>query len=248
MSPIRLHPHTERLSCGLSGAPAFPDESFSLGFPETIGDVAAPVYSHLLDWSWTSLGGGALRCIGERPGELSFEMLLTPGEDMVSARFALTNESSRAWDQGMSFNCFQCGHAASVRDHDCLRHHVRARGAFRRLVELPRTFGPRPTVQLYGVEGAPDPAELPFVAGFHSTSGAVLEPWIAIAARDGERLAATASHPGLFLFQNQEYSCIHAAAGFGPMVPGETAFAESRVYLVEASLPEWYARLQSEPW
>jgi hypothetical protein len=248
MSPILVQPDAHDLSCELSEVPAFPGEIFRLGYPEAIGDAAAPLHRHSLDWRWTSLGGGALRCSGGSPGELAFEMLLVPGEDVVSVRFTLTNQSTRLWEHGMAFNCFGCGKAPSVRDHDCVRHHVGTRGGFRRLVELPRTFGPRPTVQLYGVDGAPPPEEVPFVAGFQATSSAVLEPWIAIVARDGQRLAATAAKPGLFLFQNREYSCIHAGTGFGPMAPGATAAAENRVYLAQGGLDEWYARYQAEVW
>ena len=146
----------------------------------------------------------------------------------------------------MAFNCLQCGEAPSIRDHDCARHWVRAGGELKRLIELPRRFGPRPTVQLSSVEHQPPGAEIPFVAHCKATPDIALEGWMAIASRDGKRLVAAASKPALFLFQNMEYSCIHSAAGFGPMEPGQTAEALTRLYFVEATLGEWHERMRGE--
>ena len=102
----------------------------------------------------------------------------------------------------------------SIRDNECLRTWVRTGGEFKRLVELPRVFGPRPAVQLYSVEGAPLGKDIPFVPNFAATPDLVIEPWMAMVSRDGKRLVATVSKPGLFLFQNREFSCIHCGTGF----------------------------------
>jgi hypothetical protein len=146
----------------------------------------------------------------------------------------------------MMFNCFQCGSAPALRDHDGQRHWVRTGGEFRRLIEVPRVCGPRPAIQLYSVEKAPPGRRIPFVAGFQATPDVVLEGWMAIQSRDGKRLAATVSKPALFLFQNLEYSCIHSAADFGEVPPVQSAEALNRLYFVEASLADWYRRLRAE--
>jgi len=123
---------------------------------------------------------------------------------------------------------------------------VRTQGRFRRLVEIPRKYGPRPTVQLYSVEGAPDAKGIPFVAGFQATPDVILQGWLAIQSHDGQRLVAVASRPTLFLFQNMEYSCIHASPGFGELGPGETGEALTRLYFVRSSVEEWHQRMQEE--
>jgi hypothetical protein len=64
--------------------------------------------------------------------------------------------------------------------------------------------------------------------------------------RDRKRLVATVSKPGLFLFQNREFSCIHCATGFGEMRPGQTAEAINMVYFVAASLATWQRRMETE--
>lgn len=246
MVNLRLVPDPQRMLCHVVDVPAFPGESFALAYPETIGSATKPIHFDQFDWQWSPLPGGEVRCRGGRNGELRFDLLLTPSEDQVRVRIALTNLGTRPWDRALAFNCVQCGHAPSIRDHDGLRHWVRAGGEFRRLVELPRVHGPRPTLQTYLVQGGPDLAELPFVANFGATPAVRLEPWIAIASRAGDRWVATVSAPGLFLFHNREYSCIHAATGFGTVQPGATVLGENRVYFVPGSLAEWHARMRAD--
>jgi hypothetical protein len=54
------------------------------------------------------------------------------------------------------------------------------------------------------------------------------------------------SKPGLFLFQNREYSCIHCGAGFGELKPGQTAEAVNKVYFVASTLEAWHRRMTAE--
>ncbi len=230
----------------LECVPAFPGESFSVGMPESIGDAAhtTPIYD--ADALWTDTGGGVWTCAGGSPGELDYALTVTPAEDWVDFDFVLTNRSTRHWDQSMAFNCFMPLDAPSVKDHECVRHWCRQGRRFRTLTEVPRRFSARPTVQAYSIAGAPRADTLPCTAHFHATPDVLLDDWLAIVARDGARLMAAVSRPALFLFQNMEYSCIHSAAGFGALGPGETGCAKTRLYLVQSSLPTWYARMKAE--
>jgi len=246
MGQIRIEPIPNSMVCRLTDIPAFPGARFGLGYPEAIGDAAQACWFNLIRPDWERANGGeSWQSIGSVAGELSYSLLVTPADDVVVVRLTLTNESDRTWRQSLAFNCFQCG-SAPIRDHECLRHWVRAGGEFKRLVELPRVFSPRPAVQLYSVEGAPRGMDIPFVAGFRATPDVVLEGWMAIQSRDGKRLVATVSKPALFLFQNMEYSCIHSAAGFGRLEPGQTAEAVNRVYCVEAPLEAWHKRMKAD--
>lgn len=246
MARLRLQGQPGAMACAVTDVPAFPGERFTLGYPEAVGDVAGPYWFGSIKPAWEERDDGVWISTGEQPGQVSYVMTLTPSEDAVTAHFRLTNHSATTWTHGMAFNCVQCAAAPSLRDHDCLRHWVRAGGQFRRLAEVPRVFGPRPAIQLYSVEGAPPGRELPFVANFHATPDVVLAPWMAIVSRDGKRLLATVSQPGLFLFQNREYSCIHSGAGFGELEPGQTAEAVNRTYFVEAPLADWHRRMCEE--
>ena len=246
MPAIRLQPVPGQMAVHVLDVPVFPGEGFHLGIPESIGDAARSVWFGAVEPAWEQLDGGAWRQTARRDGELSYAITVTPHEDVVELRLSLTNESDREWAQSQAFNCFGCGGAGSVSDHECVRHWCGVGGELKRLIEVPRRFSSRATVQLYSVEGAPPGMEIPFVANFAATPEVVLEGWLAIQSRDGTRLVATASKPTLFLFQNMEYSCIHAAPGFGHLKPGETGEATNLIYFVEGSVEGWRRRMMAE--
>ena len=247
MPRVRIEPMQATMGCSFADIPAFPGERFGMGVPESIGDAARAVwFGPQIRPQWEPRDDGVWTYTTRVEGELSYTVTMAPSEDTVDVAIALTNESDRAWRHSLAFNCFQCGGSPSVNDHECVRHWVGTGGELRRLPELPRKFGPRPTVQLWGVEGGPSWRDIPFVAGFAASPDTALEGWLVIVARDGRRLVATASRPTLFLFQNMEYSCIHSAPGFGSLQPGETGSALTRLYFVEASVEEWHARMRRE--
>lgn len=243
---IKLQGQPGVMACTASEIPVFPGGTFTLAYPEAIGDANDPVWYSSLRPTWEPTTDGAWISRAEKSGRLTYEVSMTPGPDRVTSRFRLTNQGKTTWKQGMAFNCFQCANDSTIRDNDCLRTWVRTGGEFKRLVELPRVFGPRPAIQLYNVEGAPLGKDIPFVAGYKATPELLIEPWMAMVARDGKRLVATVSKPGLFLFQNREYSCIHCGTGFGEVKPGQTAEAVNIVYFVAAALPEWHRRMQAD--
>lgn len=246
MPQIQLQGQPGVMACTATGVPAFPGERFTLAYPEAIGDAARPYWFGEIKPKWEQRDKGTWVSTGEQPGELSYILTVTPGDDVVTSHFKLTNLSNRIWAQGMAFNCFQCGAAPSLRDHDCTRHWVRIGGEFKHLMQVPRVFGPRPAIQLYSVEGAPLAKDIPFVADFKASPDVVIEPWMAIESRDGKKLVATVSQPGLFLFQNREYSCIHCGTGFGEMKPGQTSEAVNKTYFVETTLANWHRRMKAE--
>ncbi len=243
---IKLHGQPGVMACTASEIPTFPGGSFTLAYPEAIGDTADPVWYGKIKPTWEAAENGVWISRGRQPNQLAYELTMTPEADRVTSRIRLTNLSTTTWKQSMAFNCFQCDKDSHVRDNDCLRTWVRTDNEFKRLVELPRVFGPRPAIQLYSVEGAPLGKDIPFVAGYKATPDLVIEPWMAVVARDGKRLVATVSKPGLFLFQNREYACIHCGTGFGELKPGQTAEAVNIVYFVESTLANWHHRMKAD--
>lgn len=233
------------MACTASAIPAFPGGRFTLAYPEAIGDAADPCWFSTIKPTWEAKDNVWISR-GDQANQLHYELTMTAGPDSVTTQFILTNLSGKTWRQGMAFNCLQCAQENSIRDNECLRTWVRTGGEFKRLVELPRVFAPRPAVQLYSVEGAPPGKDIPFVSNFAATPDLVIEPWMAMVSRDGKRLVATVSKPGLFLFQNREFSCIHCGTGFGEMKPGQTATAINKTYFVESTLADWHRRMQQE--
>ena len=243
---IRFVPSPTHMVGTLLDVPAFPGEVFSLNVPEAIGDASQVVTTWSLVPSWTDLGGGAWRTSGHVAGELDFVLRVMPDFDTVDIQISVTNQSTRIWNQSLAFPCFNCSGSPSIADFECVRHWARSAQQFRRLTELRRRFGYRPTLQAYSVEGATPATQIPFVNAFQATPDVLLEGWLAIQSRSGDRLAAIVSRPELFLFQNMEYSCIHCGPSFGTLNPGQTGQALTRVYLVESTLQDWHRRMLLE--
>ena len=247
MEKIKFYGIPEKMNARITDVPGFEGDVFSLNFPENIGASHDSRWFRDVVASWEELDSGNWLGGGIVEGILKYSIDVSIHEDHVDFVMKLTNLSSENWKQTMAFNCFNNGSAASVRDHECKRHWVRTKGEFKRLIELPRVFGPRPALQLYSVEGAPPGKDIPFVSRFQSTPDDVaIEGWMAIRTRDDKRMVAVVAKPALYTFQNREYSCIHSAPSFGALKPGETGTAFSRIYFVEASLEEWYERMVSE--
>ncbi|MBP8127947.1 MAG: hypothetical protein KA184_00085 [Candidatus Hydrogenedentes bacterium] len=243
MAALQLRAVQGAMSFEVSGSDVFPGLTLYCGFPEAIGDAAGAVwFGDTTSIVWTEQDRGAWRCEGKAEGRLQYSLDVMPFDDCVEVVQSLTNRGNRRWRQSLAFNCVSPGSYDAIFDYECLRHWVGYLGSCARLASLPRVFGPRPTVQLYSVEGAPKGRQIPFVAYFQATPDVVLEPWIAIASADGRRALATVSEPALFLFQNIEYSCIHSAAGFGALRPGQTGRARTRIYLAAATTEEMRER------
>jgi hypothetical protein len=248
MKQIRLNvPDNNKMEALVTDVPALPQSTFRLNFPESIGSTESAKWFNVIEMRWSEESDGRWVAKGHVTGELSFTIDVVPHTDYVDFYQSLTNNSSRPWRQTFAFNCLNAGTSAQIRDHDCTRHWVRSEGRFRRLSELPRVFGPRPTVQLYSVEGQPHGKDIPVVSSFNATpTDVAIEGWIAICSRDGKKLVAAVSKPALFTFQNMEYSCIHSSATFGPLHSGQTGRAFTRLYFVEAALDKWYKRMTEE--
>jgi hypothetical protein len=243
---LSFTPSQGTMSGSVSDIPAFPGECFSLTIPEGIGDAAQASPPNSITVQWSDAGAGRWTCVGQRPGELDYVVTVTPGADTVDVDISLTNSSPRIWEESLAFTCFNCAQSHSIADFECVRHWSRSRQQMKRLTELPRVYGPRPTIQIYGVAGARPVDQIALAAGFEATPRVLLEGWLAIRSRDGNRVAAVVSNPSLFLFQNMEYSCIHSCPSFGRLAPGQTGTARTRVYFVEATLDAWYQRMKAE--
>ncbi len=247
MEKIIFYGIPERMNSQITNVPGFEGDVFRLNFPESIGSSHNSLWFRDVTNTWEELEEGKWLGSGFKEGILEYTIHVNVHEDHVDFIMKLTNLSEDTWPETMAFNCFNNGSATSIRDHECKRHWVRTNGEFKKLIEVPRVFGPRPALQLYSVEGAPPGKEIPFVERFKSTpENVTIEGWMAIRSRDDKHMVAVVAKPALYTFQNREYSCIHSAPSFGALGPGETGTAFSRVYFVEATLEEWYDRMVSE--
>ncbi|MFD3873701.1 hypothetical protein [Streptomyces sp. NPDC058623] len=243
---MKFDPIAGTMSAWLSEVPAFPGARFSLAFPEAIGDAASAVWYTTLVPKWEQQEARIWRATGRQPGRLAYEMMVDLSlDDAVVVSYTLDNESDHHWENALAFNCLSCGGARDVRDHDCERHFTGIAGEPVPLLSVPRRHSTRPTVQFYSTAGAPPATDLPFVSAFHATPDVVLDPWVAVCSRDGSRTVATVGRPAAFLFHNREYSCIHAASGFGAIAPGGSATAGNDMLFLDAPLADALTRIRS---
>ena len=244
---IKFTASSHLMGATIENVPGFEGDIFSVNFPESIGPSNKSRWFDIIQCSWTEEEEGKWQGQGWVEGELEYTIDVTIQSDYVDFLIRLTNKSKEKWEETQAFNCLSCRDAVSVRDHECKRHWVRTEGKFKKLIELPRVFGPRPALQLYSVEGAPPGKDIPFVHAFHSTpENVAIEGWMAIESIDGKHLVAVVSKPALFTFQNREYSCIHSAPTFGPLATDETGTALTRIYFVDSGLKAWYKRMKKE--
>lgn len=247
MNGIKFIAPPDQMGAQIVNVPGFEGDIFSVNFPECIGTSAKFLCFDVIKCGWQEIDNGDWTGRGWVDNELEYTIDVKIHSDNIDFIIRLTNKSAEVWNETQAFNCFNNGDAVSIRDHEGKRHWVRSDGEFKRLIEIPRVFGPRPALQLYSVEGAPEGKDIPFVSAFKSTpENVAIEGWMAIRSLDDTHMVAVVSKPALYTFQNREYSCIHSAPTFGPLNPGATGAAITRIYFVEASLEEWYMRMTQE--
>ena len=247
MDKIKFIAPPDQMGAQIINVPGFEGEIFKVNFPESIGATDQSSWFDVIKCTWQELENGNWTGFGWVEEVLEYTIEVNVHADYVDFVIRLTNKSAEIWNETQAFNCFNNADAVSIRDHEGKRHWVRSDGEFKRLTEIPRVFGPRPALQLYSVEGAPEGKDIPFVDAFKSTPEDVaIEGWMAIRSMDDKHMVAVVSKPALYTFQNREYSCIHSAPTFGPLKPGETAAALTRIYFVEATLEDWYKRMTKE--
>lgn len=247
MEKIKFITSPDRMSAKIVNINGFNGDIFTVNFPESIGPSDNTPWFDVIKCTWTELDNDCCNCRGWVEGMLNYTIDVSIFKDYVDFVMRLTNKSANEWSETLSFNCVNCSQAITIRDHECKRHWIRSKGEFKRLIELPRKYGPRPTCQLYSVEGASMGKDIPFVRDFQSTPDDVaIDGWIAIRSRDDTHMVVVVSEPALFTFQNREYSCIHVSPTFGALKPGETGTALTRIYFVEAPLQDWYKRMKEE--
>ena len=104
-----------------------------------------------------------------------------------------------------------------------------------------------PTVAFYVPDRVGPGKESVFVSGFGATSPDRTDgSWIVtLSEPPGTYVAATVVE-AVFLFDNLDRCCIHAAAGIGDIGPGESSRTVSRLYLASGTLDSFLARFQAD--
>jgi hypothetical protein len=249
-SRILLNPVPGKM-VAVARVPGLGGQSFSLGIPETIGSrermiLNFPEVDGKL--AWTGPGAdGSIQSEWTTRGVIHYRARLVPGEVWVDIEMTIQNLSGATWHDVFAFNCLNPTGAREFQDWKLERTYMEHEGQPYRMAQTTRVQGHMPTVQFYVHEQTPPGQESSFVRGFsaispHRTTGS----WIVTLSEDGQSHMAATSLDSLFLFNNLDRCCIHAAPNFGDIGPGERSSTVARLYLAHGGLDEFLARLATD--
>ena len=247
-SRVVLMPDPEGMGCGLT-VPGLPNQLFVLVIPETIGS-REEMLLNFPDVSprWkVPEEDGSIACEWTTEGRIRYAARLVPGEDFVDVEMEIENLTSRLWQDVFSFNCLNPTGAAPFRDLEMKRTWISREGNLLRLAETTRPRGPMPTVGFYLHESVPAGQEPSFVRGFEATNAVRTDrPWIVTLSDAGTHFMAAAAPEAVFLFNNVDRGCIHAAPSFGDIGPREKGRAVARFYFARGGVSEFLRRWRED--
>jgi len=216
--------------------------------PEDLGERRQLLYRlHNTPNKWDDLGDGAWGYTVTKEGLYSMTVALTPHEDCVDVRISAKNLSQEKFEYVFTFTCFGLGSSQLFTDIEMLRTYVYKDGAPKRLIEMDRTASQRPLLQLYPITGTIHCDEIDFIRHFGATcKEAADEGLMYIVSRDGKMVSGVAAENPLYLFNNAEFSCVHACPTLGHPAPGEDATSLSRFYFLHGSHDEFLKRVETD--
>ncbi len=229
--------------------PHLNNQVFSLGIPETLGCREAMLVNFpeaKIQWQGPDTHG-VVSCSWGPGGRIFYTLRLMPAEDYVDVDMTVRNYTEFLWHDVFAFNCLNPTGAPAFQDWKLERTYMSAHGQPFCLAKTTRVKGHMPTVGFYLPERIKAGGESIFVRGFGATSPDRTDgSWIVtLSSPAGAYLAATAME-AVFLFDNLDRCCLHAAPGFGDLGPGEASTTVSRLYLAKGSLDDFLHRLETD--
>jgi hypothetical protein len=230
-------------------APGLNNQIFSLGIPETIGCREAM----LLNFPETSIQWagpdpqGAVSCSWGPGGRIQYSVRMIPARDYVDVEMTIRNQTEFLWHDAFAFNCFNPTGAPDFKDWTLERTYMSSQGKPLCLARTQRIRGHMPTVEFYLSERVEAGQESVFVRGFGATSPDRTDgSWIVTLSQPEGAYMAAAVVEAAFLFDNLDRCCIHGAAGFGDIGPGQTGTTVSRFYLAKGTLEDFLKRYAAD--
>ena len=221
----------------------FPGNDFSVNIPEQIF-AADGRKAGFLDFQpeW-SASGDQLLFDWCRPAKAAISVALAPSPLALAYTITVRNLQDKPWENTCAFPCFNQSAAPDFEDRLMERTYIPTRSGLRRLFDVPRVKPPsgRP-FQIFLLQGADDRVLPDFgcTNPLRASAG-----YIITESRDGAWSLGMASESPVFLFNNQEISCIHACPGFGDLRPGEQRTRSGEIRFIKGKADD-LARLFQE--
>ena len=207
-------------------------ERMLLNFPETDLQWEGPDPDGIVTTSWT------------KDSVISYTLKFIPYSDYVDAKMTITNLSGDHWEDVWSFNCLNPVKAPVFKDLEMERTYMSTREGPKLLSETERTIGHRPGIGIYYSEKMELDEYWPFISSFNATSPERTNgDYLVTLSESGEAYMAAMSPNTLYLFNNLDFTCIHAAPTFGDIPAGESGTLTCRFYLAEGNLDDFIKRL-----
>lgn len=245
---IQLQPVSGKMMVN-AVSPHMDGQVFGLGIPETIGcreHMFLVNHSDVeIDWE-TDASTGVVSTAWRQEGHMSYKLRIIPAVDYVDLEMTIANLSEETFHDVFAFNCISPARAPIFDDPEMTRTWISAGGKPVTLAGTTRIQGPRKGIGIYAVRQHAD--RLPsFAEVFKATSPDLSDgAWMVKTADSGDAYMAATAPDALFLFNNTQLGCIHAAPNFGAIGPQETTGQTSRIYFSKGSLTDFMKRYDAE--
>ena len=244
---IILEPMQETMRVFIS-VPALPDQfSFSFVVPETTGyvdKVALNFPGQKPIWAKDDKDGSVSYTLENE--NVVYNVRLVPSADDVTVIESLKNKTDEKWEHAFTFPCFGTERVRRFSDTEFDRTFLMLADGLTPIKEIERTASKRPLLQFYYMEGKRYP-EHSFMDNFKATSPVAAKgSYVLTVSKDGKAVVGTATRDAAFLFNNGEFSCIHACPDFGTIYPGETRTAVTKLYFLQGGAKEFQERYQKD--
>lgn len=245
---ILLRPRQGHMGC-TALVPTLDGQMFALGIPETIGCRERMILNFPeVEIRWTDPDtDGSISCEWTTEGRIRYKTKIIPARDYVDVEMSIENLGDRPWHNVFAFNCVNPVRAPEFKDWELERTYMSRHGKPAVMSTTKRVKGHMPTVGFYLHERTPWGQESPFVRGFHATSPDRTDgSWIVTLSDPPGSYMATTSPHAEFLFDNLDRCCIHSAAGFGDIPPGNSSSTVCRLYFAHGTLDDFLTRYQTD--
>jgi hypothetical protein len=246
---IMLMPNQGKMQCNIVMNIEGERNVFALTVPETIGNRE----KMLLNFPETNL-------VWEGPGDdgvvttgwtndsvISYSLELIPGKDFIDAAMNITNLSEDKWEDVWSFNCLNPVKATTFQDLEMDRTYMSTKEGPKRLSDTKRIIGHRPSIGVYYSEKMELDEQWAFISWFEATSLDRTDgDYLVTLSESGKTYMAATSPNTLYLFNNLDFTCIHAAPTFGNIGPGESSSLTTRFYFSEGGLKDFLKRFNKD--
>ena len=252
-SEISIAPEAGSNNAVIQFAP-LPQDRFVVQLPEVVSDdqhfLLGPESGDFrpAEVRWTKKGPEAWATRYTQPNRGSYDITMTLHRDTMDMQFTITNQSTNTWTYVSATPHLAFSDAPDFADPEQTRTFLRIGGRWVPIKETKRDDG-NPKTQWYIVRGH-RPAKLmgqrPHKhASFGQSPDEPDNGLVAIVSRDGNWTLGQAFQDVQYICLNSP-ACVHPAAFFGTLAPGEQRTVSGKYYFLRGGLNDLLRRYKAD--